>query len=71
MNIDWKARLKNKTWWVTIVTTLILLGKQFGFDLTQWIPSNYADIVNTIFILLALVGITVDTSTEGISDYIE
>ena len=68
MNIDWKARLTNKTWWVSIIGALILLSQQLGLDLSQYIPQNYVDIINTVFLILTLLGITVDTSTDGISD---
>ena len=68
MNIDWKARLTNKTWWVSIIGALVLLSQQLGLDLSQYIPQNYVDIINTIFLILTLLGITVDTSTDGISD---
>ena len=68
MNIDWKARLTNKTWWVSIIGALVLLSQQLGLDLSQYIPQNYLDIINTIFLILTLLGITVDTSTDGISD---
>ena len=68
MNIDWKARLTNKTWWVSIIGALVLLSQQLGLDLSQYIPQNYVDIINTTFSILTLLGITVDTSTSGISD---
>lgn len=69
MKIDWKARLLNKTWWVSMIGAIVLLLQQVGLvDLANYIPQNYVDIINTIFILLSLAGITVDTSTEGISD---
>ena len=68
MNIDWKARLTNKTWWTSIIGALILLCQQLGLDLSQYIPQNYVDIINTVFLILTLLGITVDTSTDGISD---
>ena len=68
MNIDWKARLTNKTWWVSIISALVLLSQQLGLDLSQYIPQNYVDIINTVFLILTLLGITVDTSTDGISD---
>ena len=68
MNIDWKARLTNKTWWVSIISALVLLSQQLGLDLSQYIPQNYVDIINTVFSILTLLGITVDTSTAGISD---
>ena len=69
MNIDWKARILSKTWWITIIGAVILLLQQVGlFELANYIPQNYADIINTIFLILTLFGITVDTSTPGISD---
>ena len=68
MNIDFKKRLTNKTWWVSIIGALVLLSQQLGLDLSQYIPQNYVDIINTIFLILTLLGITVDTSTDGISD---
>jgi phi LC3 family holin len=68
LNIDMKARLTSKTWWIGIISLVILLSQQCGFDLSQYIPKDYADIVNTIFTLLAGIGITVDTSSKGISD---
>ena len=68
MNIDFKKRLTNKTWWVSITGALVLLSQQLGLDLSQYIPQNYVDIINTVFLILTLLGITVDTSTDGISD---
>ena len=68
MKIDFKARLSNKAWWIGIISLVVLLSQQLGLDLTQYIPENYADIINTIFAILAMLGITVDTSTYGLSD---
>ena len=68
MNIDFKKRLTNKTWWISIIGALVLLSQQLGLDLSQYIPQNYVDIINTVFLILTLLGITVDTSTDGISD---
>ena len=68
MNIDFKKRLTNKTWWASIIGALVLLSQQLGLDLSQYIPQNYVDIINTVFLILTLLGITVDTSTDGISD---
>ena len=68
MNIDWKQRITHKAWWISIVSLVILLSQQVGFDLTVYIPKNYADIINTIFAILVAVGVTVDTSTTGFSD---
>ena len=68
MNIDWKARLTNKTFYVSVISLVILLAQQLGFDATVYIPKNYVDIINTIFALLAVLGIVVDNSTKGLAD---
>ena len=63
--IDWKARLTNRTFWVAIVSAIVLLTQQLGINI---FPSNWADILNTILTIFVILGIVVDTSTEGISD---
>lgn len=68
MNIVWKQRLKNKVWWLGIISLLIVLGQQCGVDVLKFIPSNYEGIINSIFLILGMLGVTVDTSTEGIND---
>lgn len=68
MNINWVKRLQSKAWWIGIVSLVILLSQQMGFDLTTYIPKNYTDIINTIFAILVALGVTVDTSTTGLSD---
>lgn len=65
MNINWKARLKNKTFWVAIVSAIVLLTQQLGLNI---FPSNWADILNTVLAIFIILGIVVDTSTTGISD---
>ena len=68
MNINWKARLTNKTFWVAMVSDVVLLTQQLGVNI---FPSNWSDILNTILTIFILLGIIVDTSTEGISDKTE
>ena len=69
MKIDFKARLSNKAWWIGIISLIVLLLKQIGLaNIADYIPANYADIINTVFALLAMLGVTVDTSTDGLSD---
>lgn len=63
--VDLKARLKNKTFWVAMISAVVLLLQQLGLNI---IPSNYADIVNTVLSILTMLGIVVDTSTPGLSD---
>ena len=63
--INWKARLTSKTFWVAIVSTVALLTQQLGLDI---FPKNWADLLNTVLVLLITLGIVVDTSTPGIAD---
>ena len=65
MNINWKARLSNKAFWVAIVSTIVLLSQQLGFNI---FPSNWSDILNSLLSVFILLGIVVDTSTSGIND---
>jgi phi LC3 family holin len=67
LNLDLKARLKNKSFWVAIVSTIVLLTQQLGVNI---FPSNWADILNTILTILIILGVVVDTSTKGISDQV-
>lgn len=69
MNIDLKARMRNKAFWVALVSAVVLLIQQLGFK--NLIPSNYADIVNSILSILVMLGIVVDPSTNGICDAIK
>lgn len=67
LSIDLKARLKNKTFWVAMASAIALLAQQLGLKI---IPNNFSDIVNTVLMLLTMLGIIVDTSTIGVSDSI-
>lgn len=67
--INWETRLKNKTFWVSLISAIVLLSQQLGLDISNFIPNNYADIINTIFVILTILGIVVDPSTDGISDH--
>lgn len=71
--INWKVRLKNKTFWLTAVPAVLLLASQvlklFG---VEWDYSGLADqltaIVGTIFAILALLGVVNDPTTQGVGD---
>ena len=64
LNIDLKARLKNKAFWVSMASAIALLVQQLGLKL----PSDYSTVINAILTILTMSGIIVDTSTPGISD---
>ena len=63
--INWKVRLRNKTFWVTLVPLLVLLTQQLGLN---WVPKNWESIFGTIMAILTVVGIINDPTTAGITD---
>ena len=50
----------------SFVATLILLAQQLG--LSQYLPGNIMEIVNTVLLLLTMMGVLVDPTTDGIAD---
>lgn len=73
MHINWKIRLKNKLFWVTIIPALLLLIQVilavFGVEINlDDLGGKLLDVVNAAFGVLAILGIVTDQTTEGISD---
>ena len=71
--INWKVRIKNKTFWLAMVPAALLLGRQiaalFGVALdVSGLQSQLLDIVETVFLLAAIFGIVVDPTTAGTGD---
>ena len=62
--IDLKARLKNKYFWVSLLSLLVILLDQLGIQL----PFDINAIGGTLLSIAVLLGIIVDNSTEGFSD---
>lgn len=56
-----KKNIKNKMWWVAIISAVVVLGQSFGLDLTKYIGIDWQTRLNTIFSILVLLGISVDT----------
>jgi len=71
--MNWKTRIKNKTFWLALVPAILLLaqvvavplGYKFDIDL---INKQLLDIVNAAFAVLTIVGIVADPTTAGITD---
>lgn len=71
--MNWKTRLKNKTFWLALVPAILLLaqviavpfGYKFDIDL---INKQLLDIVNAAFGVLTIVGVVADPTTAGITD---
>lgn len=64
MKIDIKARLRNKYFWVSMLSLVVLLFKQLGVEL----PIDINEIGGTILAIAVLLGIIVDNGSEGFSD---
>lgn len=73
--INWKVRLLNKNFWLAIIPAAILLiqavADAFGvkIDLGET-GSKLIAVVNAAFVVLAILGIIADPTTEGMSDSI-
>ena len=63
--INWRVRLRNKTFWLTLVPLLVLLTQQLGL---KWVPENWESIFGTVMAILTVVGIINDPTTAGIKD---
>ena len=64
MKLDIKARLRNKYFWVSMLSLVVLLLDQLGIKL----PININEIGGTILSMAVLLGIIVDNGSEGFSD---
>ena len=62
--IDLKARLKNKYFWVSFLSLIVILLDQLGVQL----PFDINAIGGTLLSIAVLLGIIVDNGTEGFSD---
>ena len=64
MKLDIKARLRNKYFWVSMLSLVVLLLNQLGIKL----PFDINEIGGTILSMAVLLGIIVDNGSEGFSD---
>ena len=64
MRIDIKARLKNKYFWVSLLSLIVMLLKQLNVDL----PFDINEIAGTILSIAVLLGIIVDNGSERFGD---
>lgn len=73
MKINWKVRVKNKTFWLTLVPAIFLVIQSvlslFGIqcDFSE-IQTGIATVITAIFGLLTVLGIVTDHTTDGFSD---
>lgn len=73
MNINWKVRLKNKTFWLAIVPALLIVlqivAGWFGHNIAaDLIGAEAEKFINAVFAVLMLLGVVTDHTTVGTSD---
>ena len=73
MNINWTVRIKNKTFWLSLIPAVLLLvqvvASVFGFTINLGdLGDKLIAVVNALFAVLVILGIVTDPTTEGIRD---
>ena len=72
-NINWKVRLTNKTFWLSLIPAVLLLiqvvAAEFGYalDLGE-LGNRLLAVVNALFAVLAILGVVNDPTTQGVAD---
>ena len=71
--INWIVRFKNKNFWLSLIPAVLLLiqavGAVFGYTLDFGeLGNNLMEVVNTLFVVLAILGIVNDPTTAGVGD---
>lgn len=71
--INWKTRVTNKYFWIALIPAVLLFIQAalhvFGveLDFTQ-VDKDLIGVVNSLFAVLAIVGIVNDPTTSGLTD---
>lgn len=73
MKINWKVRIKNKLFWLTGIPAVLVLiqavAAVFGFSLDLGeLGGKLIDVVEAAFIVLAVIGVVADPTTDGLGD---
>lgn len=71
--INWKVRIKNKMFWLTLIPAVLLLLqavlKVFGIEMDfTGLGNNLLAVVEALFGVLVILGVVTDPTTEGVSD---
>ena len=71
--MNWKVRIKNKTFWLTMIPAVLLLiqvvAAVFGYTLDFGdLGNKLLAVVNAVFALLAILGVVNDPTTAGVAD---
>ncbi len=71
--INWKVRIKNRNFWIALIPAVLVLiqvvAAVFGItlDLSD-LGEKLLEVVNALFVVLAILGIVNDPTTAGVGD---
>ncbi len=73
MQLNWKVRIKNKLFWLALIPAVLILVETvcrlFGVSVeTGDLKEQLLNLVNAVFAVLAVLGLVVDPTTEGLGD---
>lgn len=73
MKINWTVRIRNKTFWTTLIPAILLLIQVvlsvFGYNVTfDLFGDKLISVVNALFVVLTILGIVNDPTTAGVTD---
>lgn len=73
MKINWRVRIVNETFWVSIIPAILLVAQLildlFGIEMDFGeLGNKLVTIVNAVFGVLTILGVVTDPTTEGIND---
>ena len=71
--INWKVRIKNKAFWLAIIPAVIVLiqvvARVFGYEIDLGeLGNNLKEVVNAVFMILAIIGVVNDPTTATLND---
>lgn len=71
--INWKVRIKNKNFWLSFIPAALFLiqvvAAVFGFTLDFGeLGNKLIAVVDAVFLLLSIMGVVNDPTTEGFGD---
>ena len=71
--INWKVRINNKQWWLSVIPAIALVAQAvagvFGYTLDlSTLVGKILGVVDAVFALLVILGVVVDPTTAGIAD---
>lgn len=73
MKINWKVRVKNKSFWIALIPAVLLLVQAiaavFGYTLNLGeLGDKLLAVVNFLFAVLTILGVVNDPTTAGVND---